>query len=248
MRKKRNKKTKMTKTITKPRFEEIKAITTINLPDDELVFNAQRVGPMNFAGLRQADYGLGFRMPIMPELVPLVYACLENNEYKTAKDVIKTLRSNWLTGNTGILYVPKGMYVQDNPELKDGRISMNQKVLEKRLGKNEEKGVVFSDDKTIRFTPYNYKRKSQSSLDLSKNTGIVALVGGEENAEKLAKVSEHYKMNPYFWAMENVDSPQTRVAVLGSLGFGGGLYVVAGGSEYGDDGFSFGVQKIEKKK
>lgn len=231
----------MEKSIAKPKFEEVVAVTTMKLPDEGLVFNAQRVGPMNFNRLRNADYGEGFRMPTMPELVPLVYASFENKEYDTAKNVIKTLRNHWITGDTGILYVPEGMFVQDNPKLKDGRISMNQKALEKKLGSHEEKGVVFSDDKTIRFTPYNYGRESQTPLELSANTGIIALVAGKENAEKLAKASEHYRLKPYFWALENVGSPQKRVAVLGSGGFGGRLGVFADCSEGGGDGCSFGV-------
>jgi len=234
----------MEKTIAKPSFKETVAFTTMDLDDVGLKFNAQRIGPMNFYGLRKANYGKGFRMPIMPELVQLVYASLENKNYDTAKNVIKTLRDHWITGDTGILYVHEGMFVQDNPNLENRRISMNQKTLERKLGKHEEKGVAFSDDKTIRFVPYGFKRESQSALELSKNPGVIVLVGGEENAEKLARASEHYKLKPYFWALENVDSPITRVAVLVSdYFFGGGLVVDA----YDDGGFgdrcSFGVLK-----
>jgi len=231
----------MKKTITKPKFKETIAVTTIEL-DDGLVFNAQRVGPMNFNGLRNADYGPGFRMPTMPELVPFIYASLENKNYNAAKNVVKTLRNHWIAGNTGILYVPDGMFVQDNPELKK-RISMNQKTLKGKLGKHEEKGVVFSENRNIRFVPYGFKRESQSALELSTNTGIIALVGGEENAEKIAKASEYYRLNPYFWALENVDSPQIRVADLYSGGFDDGLGVDAGSSESGGGRFSFGVLK-----
>ena len=229
----------------KPIFEKL---NIINLPDAGLRFNAQKVGPMNFAGLRNVDYGKGFRMPTMPELVPLIYSSLENKNYNTAKNVIKTLGDHWITGNTGILYVPKGMFVQDNPELKNGKVSMNQKTLERKLGKHEEKGVVFSEDKNIRFVPYGFKRESQTSLDLARNPGIIALTGSEENAEKLAKASEHYKVNPYFWAFNKVKSPQTRIAVLLSGYFGYGLGVDALGSVDVDDWFSFGVQKIKQKK
>jgi hypothetical protein len=231
----------MTETITRPRFEEVVAVTTMNLPDEGLTFNAQRVGPTTFGGLREADYGERFRMPTMPEIVPLVYASLKNQDYDTAKNVVKTLRDRWITGNTAVLYVPDGMFVQDNPEMKNGRILMSQKVLEGKLGSTQEKGVVFSDDRTIRFTPYNYARESQTPLQLSSNTGVVALVGGEENAEKPAKASEHYKAKPYFWALDNVDSPQVRVAGLFSGDFGVRLFVVANGSEYDDDRCSFGV-------
>ena len=231
----------MTETITKPSFEEVVAITTMNLPDVSLRFNAQSVGPGTFRELREADYGPGFRMPKMPELIPLVYSSLENQDYKTAKNVVNTLKEYWLTGNTGILYVPEGMFVQDVPELKKGRISMDQKALEARLGSYEESGVVFSDDRSVRFTLYGFVREEQSSLALSENPGVIALVGGEENAEKIAKASEHYRLDPYFWSLGNVKSPAISVAGLGSSVFGGRLGVGAGSEEYLDRRYSFGV-------
>jgi hypothetical protein len=229
----------------KPEFEEL---TTMNLPDVGLRFNAQRVGPFGFHGLRKINYyGKGFRMPTMPELVPLIYASLEYKNYDTAKNVVKTLKKDQIAGNTGILYIPKGMFVQDNPELKDGRISMNQEVLEKKLGSHEERGVVFSNDNSIRFTPYNFKRKSQTPLELSTNTGIIALVSGEENAEKLAKASECYRNKPDFWTLENVDSPVTKVANLGSDFFVGRWFIVNADDHENSNRYSFGVQKIKQE-
>ena len=116
----------------KSKFEEL---STITLPDAGLRFNAQRVGPMDFNELRkEADYGEGFWMPTMPELVPLTHASLENkNRYDTAKEVVKTQENHSITGNTGILYVPKGMFVEDNPNLKNGKISMNGKHFKTNL-------------------------------------------------------------------------------------------------------------------
>ena len=228
--------------IAKPKFEEVVAVTTMNLPDVGLKFNAQRVGPMNFAGLRTADYGPDFRMPTMPELVPLVYASLENKDYETAKKVIKTLRENWLTGNTAFHYFPIGMFAEDSPKMKSGRIVLpNQKTLEKRLGSHEEKGVVFSDDRSLRFVPYGFKMESQTALNLSTNPGVIALAGSEQNAEMLAKASQNYRENPHFWALSSVKTPQTRVAGLGSDVFGDRLVVGADGSENYDYRFSFGV-------
>lgn len=232
----------MEETITKPSFREEGNLMVLD--DVGLQFNVQRVGPTNFSGLRKADYGLGSRMPTMPEIVSLVYASLESQDYETAKDVIKTLRSNWLTGNTGILYVPEGMlYVQDNPELRDNRVFMGAKTLESTLGSHEESGVIFSDDRSIRFTPYNFKRASQTPLELSTNQGVVALVGGEENAEKIAKASEHYKLDPRFYALSNVKLPEIRVAGLGSGDFDYGLFVGASDGEGFGDGCSFGVRE-----
>src|SRR3989344_691898 len=122
----------MTNLIQKPSFREKEGL--IHLDDSGLTFNAQRVGPMNFAGLRNADYGYGFRMPTIPELIPLVYAALESQKHQTAKSIVNTLKDYWLTGNTGILYTPKGMFVQDNPSINDRRVVMEEKTLESKLG------------------------------------------------------------------------------------------------------------------
>lgn len=244
--------------ITKPSFREDGGI--INLDDVGLTFNAQRVGPMNFPRLRKADYGPDFRMPTMPELVPLVYASLENPEYDSAKKVMQILRNHWLTGNTGILYTKRGMFVQDNPKIKYRSISMDKKTLDRILSSYEEKGVVFSDNRKVRFVPYGFKTGEQTPLELSRNLGVIALVNGEENAEKIAKASGHCRLNPYFWVLSNIESPQpsivaqvtlTRkqgaskvvsVAVLDWGNFGDRLGVGAGGSEDGGDGCSFGVK------
>ncbi len=238
----------MEKAIQKPRFEEVKCVTEMRLPDEKLIFNAQEVGPTNFNGLRNADYGKGFRMPTMPELIPLIYASLENKDYETAKNVIKTLKNSWITGNTAIHYFPKAMFVQDNPKMKDGKIILlSQKTLEKKLGKNQEKEVIFSEDKKTRFVPYSFKIEHQTPLELSQNLGIIALVGGKENTEKLAKVSEYYKLKPYFWTLENVNSPKTRVADLGSGSFDDRLDVYAYVSEGYGDRYSFGVLENSAK-
>jgi len=230
--------------MTKPKSEEL---TTMSLPDVGLRFNAQRVGPKNFIGLRNADYGKGFRMPTMPEIVPLVHASLENKNDDITKDVIKTLEKHWLTENTGILYVLKKMFVQDNPELKDGRISMNQEVLESKLGSHEEKGVVFSDDRSIRFTSYDFKRGLQHPLQLYINKGIIALVGGEENSEKLAEVSGHYKASPYFGVLGYTSSPTIRVADMYIHHLINQLIIRANNDESFSDNYSFGVQKIKQE-
>ncbi len=216
----------------------------VNLNDVGLIYKTQRIGPMTFRNLRNADYGTGFRMPTMPELVSLVYASLENRNYGGAKEVIKTLKNHWIAGNTGILYTPEGMYVQDNPNMEDGGISMNQKVLEGKLGRHQEKGVLFSNDRSIRFTPYNYKTESQSSLEFSQNSGIIALIGGEENAEKLTKASEHYCSNPYFLALDKPTSPEVRVGGFGTYFVDNRLYADAYVDVGFGDWYSFGVKKI----
>ena len=64
----------------KPKFEEL---TMMYLPSKELVFNAQKAGPMDFNGLINVNHQEGFRMSTIPEIVPLVYASLENKDRDT---------------------------------------------------------------------------------------------------------------------------------------------------------------------
>jgi hypothetical protein len=209
--------------LKKPTFREEGNL--IFLDNAGLIFNAQKFGPTTFAGLRNANYAQGFKMPTMPNLVQLVHASLENQNYRTAEEVINTIRNFWLTGNTVAHYFEEGLFIEDNPKMHSGRIVRPDfKTLESRLGKHEERGVVFSDDKEIRFTPYNYTDKIPSNtlkkflntLELVSNSGVIALVGGEENAEKMGKISEHHEVTSYLKTLFDVDFPETRVGGLHS--------------------------------
>ena len=233
-------------TKTKPSFREERKITTMNLDDVGLSFNSQLVGPDNFVNLRKANYGEGFRMPTFGQLAHLVHASLENRkEYKSAQEVVDALRNYWLVGDTSILWTPEGMYAQDFPEIKGDRVSMNERTLKSKLGARQEGDVVYSDDGKVRFTPYGFKTGEQSASDLSRNAGIIAIFGIPEEAEAIARSSEHYKFNTNFWTPEEVDTPKIRVPDLGSGGFDGGLIVGIGGywGVLGGGGRSFGVRE-----
>lgn len=186
------------------------------------------------------DYGEGLRMPIISELVSLVHDSMKNRDHEKAKEVIRKLRRHWFVGDTGILSVSDGIFVQDYLNLKAGRISMDEKTLKDRLGKHEEKGVVFSDDMTVRFFHHKFKKEPQSPSAFLNNSGTVALVGGEENAEKFARAFNHCILNPRFGALPNGNSSQIRVAGLGSGSYN--LGIVADISA-GQSGYSFGVKK-----
>lgn len=238
--------------IQKPIFKETIGITTIDLPEFNLQFNAQRVGLMSFANLRNANYGAGFRMSTMPQLIPLVYSLYENRRNPTARDLAQKLRDNPFSGNTGILYTYKGMFVQDNPEAeKEGilsKINMDEKSLKDMLGSREEKGVVFSDDGRVRFTPYGFKVGSQRPSVLAKNRGVIAFAGGEEKAEMLALASKYYKIKPEFEALQRSEFPaQVRFANIHSCNFGAHIYVDAGASLlFNRENYTFGVRELKQ--
>jgi len=234
----------------KPRFEEIEGVTTMNLPYAGLKFNAQRVGPRDFYELRDVDYGEGFWMPTIPELAPLIHASLENKrKYETAKHVVMALKNHTLTGNTAIHYFPKGMFVDDPPDIGSMAtiLTPTLKVLEERLGKHEEKGVMLSDDGRLRFTPDDFKRGPQTSLELSTNKGLIAVTGSGENAEDLARASDHYKKNPRFLVLEGVDHPTTRIVCLDSGHLAHKLIINANKWE-GYQNHTYGVQGIKKEE
>ncbi|MCH7568318.1 MAG: hypothetical protein IIA87_02755 [Nanoarchaeota archaeon] len=233
-----------TATRTKPSFRETRRVITMDLKDRGLSFNSVGVGPGSFIGLREANYGEGFVMPTIGQMSRLVYAALENSkDYETAREVVSTLRNHWLIGNTGILWTPSGMYAQDRPEIKNDRVYMDESSLKEKLGLCQEGDVVYSDDETVRFTPYGFKVETQSALDLSRNAGIITLFGGEEEADAIAQVSQHYKMNPRFLTFESVDSPKVGVPALYSSGFGGGFVVGGDWIGSGSYGLSFGVNE-----
>ncbi len=217
----------------------------MNLDNVGFTANPRRVGPMNFIGLRDIDYGNGLRMPTMPELVNLVYASFKDKECETAEQVVETLNNYCLMGNTGVFYTSDGMYVQDNPDVQ-GLILMEQKTLIGKLGSHEEKGVVFSDDGRVRFTP-EFRRGILNPSELAKNSGIIAITGSLENAEKTAEVSILYKSYPFFWALGNVYPPEIRIAGLDSHRFGRSFCVVA--NYFGSKGrrYSFGVMDADTR-
>ena len=231
-------------TKTKPSFKETRRVTTMDLDDVGLSFNAQRVGPNNFIDLRKANYGEGFRMPTIGQLAHLVHASLENRkEYESAREVVKTLKDYWLAGNTALLWTPNGLYAIDEPEIKDDRVSIDEKTLRSKLGSIQKDDVAYSDDGRVRFTPYGFKVGEQSASDLASNSGIIAIFGTPEEADAVATVSEHYRLKPRFWAFESIVEPLIRVPVLDSDGFGYGLSVSGSWDDLYGGRCSFGVRE-----
>jgi len=231
----------------------------INIPDEGLVFSSKRIGPLDFVGLRSADYEKGFRMPTIPELVKLVYFSFENRkDLVSSQNVLDTLtfyNLEGLCGDIGILYTSNGMYVQDHPDLREGKIYMNEKKLKRKLSfRREEEGILFSKDRSIRFTPHCFGDDARycSILDFH-NEGVIALVGGRKNAKKLGKCFGLYKEpafgNSYSWGpKEYSGSPQTKVMSLYSLYYDSSLFFNAYIDESSKGLFSFGVRACKEKE
>ena len=194
------------------------------------------MGPGTYADVNSRILEAGLEEPTMAQTANLVHAAWQNPNEKYSSDVIRKLRSNWLWASNGLLYVPnEGVFIQDRPQIKNGKVFMDKNELTRKLS---------DEDPSVRFVEFGtYKRESQSSLELSRNTFVRALAG-EEGAEKLAEVADKYNYKPYVWALNGKDVSQLTAKVAGlysrafvgcGLGVGGGIWVADGG------GYAFGV-------
>ncbi|MBI2044577.1 hypothetical protein HYT23_00810 [Candidatus Pacearchaeota archaeon] len=208
----------------------------VNSKQGTLSFVAPAFGPGTYANVGTQINEAGLIQPTMVQTAELVHGAWQNPKEKYSADVIQKLRSNWLLGFNGLLYVPnEGIYIQDRPEVRNGGVFMDHGDIIKKLG---------AKDPGVRFVPFGtFKIESQSSFELAKNLFIQALAG-EEGADKLAQVADKYNFKPYVWALgrENVSQLTARVASLFSWDINGRLDVVG---DYRDDtsyGYGFGVR------
>ncbi|MBU1203772.1 MAG: hypothetical protein KKG60_01755 [Nanoarchaeota archaeon] len=191
-------------------------------------------GPNTYFGVHKSISEANLSVPTMAETASLVYAAWQNPEERYSKEIIRLLKDSWLWGFTGNLYVPgDGVYIQDNPKIKDGKVIMEKSKLVEALEKQ---------DKTVRFVPFGFKTGKQTSLELSKNHYVVALVG-EQGADKLAQVADKYKNKACVWSFSSIDNEVIRVSALDSDWDGRRLDVDGDGFGGGGDGYAFGVFK-----
>ncbi len=198
--------------------------------DTELTFIHQSKQKGNYVDVRNNLESQDLLMPTIAQTVSLIYSAFRGSDNKYSRKIIRLMRSTWLWGSTGILWTPKGVYIQDNPFIVNGEVAMNESALERNL----KKGI-------IRFVPYGFKLGKQSSLELSKNNFIKTLVG-EQGADNLAEIADEYKREPYLYAFKEVSQTIQRVASLYSPC---GVDWLSLGSlhEVSKDGCAFGMFK-----
>lgn len=206
---------------------------------DKLTFVWPIKGPETYANVKEQIESNGLVAPTMAQTVSLVYTANQNSNEPEFNEVISRLDNNCLWGFNGVLYLPRGegdyqngAIIQDNPQIKDGRVFLDKSELIKKLGVPE--------DKSVRFVPFGYKLSVQTASELAKNPFVIGLAG-EEGAEKLAKVSEKYINNPRVWSFDNVEEEIAGVSGLYSNWDDDRLDV--DGNYNGDlsSGYAFGV-------
>lgn len=157
-------------------------------------FNVEPVRSLEIEELpsfREADlrgeYGAGFRQGTYGDQFDLFYAlCLAYNTQPELKMMAhKKLKyfidgSDGVGGNTAIIRGSNLIIVQDMPEIRGGKIIMDEKDLIAKLGSREVNGVLFSDDGHIRATPYGVTTYVDGNFPL-----MTALTGDTSVNEKL---------------------------------------------------------------
>ena len=203
----------------KPIFEVSKSITPayVNI-GERFSYNISYNGPSDFSRLTVSDFGKGFVMATMPQLIPFIYAVYRNKDDEFARELISKIGGGRnIVGFSSVLWTPDRVYVQDKPILEqtflkiedesiisDCKILMSEGTLLNGLkddvvfgtGSYESDGIVYSKNKKIRSVPWEkIKLGKQSSSDLAENGLVIALANGKEGAELLADIGSRYYKN-----------------------------------------------------
>jgi len=191
---------------------------------EDLTFLHPVYGPGTYTIVKEAIEKDNLKTPTIAETVSLVHTAFNSNdEYSNEikqfmkgkwewaysnemKRFMKVMKGKWMWGFTGTLYTPKGVYIQDNPEVRDRMPFMEESELVNKLEAN---------DSSVRFVPFGFDVGEMTSSQLSKNDYIIALVG-EEGSYKLAEIADKHKKNPILWSFKSVDTQFIRVSALGS--------------------------------
>ena len=216
-----------------------------------LTFLHPAYGPSTYADVGLAIDKYQLKRPTMAETASLVHAYLDRRYSTEIEDAMN--QRKWLWGFTGTLYVPKeGVFIQDNPEIREGIPFMDKGSLEQKLNSN---------DPSVRYVPFEsyHKIGLLSHLEFAKHPFAIGLVG-EEGAEKLARVAEEFGVKPYLggmfyprWLDKNQqydENPVMRFSTISFVGcklFGFGLGVLGDYEGGGSSGRAFGVLKNQAK-
>ena len=223
-----------TKTNQTLRIKEEKPKLTVDHKGKDLTFVHPSYGPDTYANVGSEIEREGLIRPTMSEITSLFHSAF-NSDNKYSKEIQKLMKDRYLWGCTGTLYVPnKGAYIQDDPEVRNGMPFMEESELVRKLE---------SSDPSVRFVPFGFQTEEMTSLQLSTNPYVKALVG-DEGAEKLAEIADKHRNKPYLWSFRFVDKPLIRVSTLDSYwDLGGWLDVVGNGRGGNMGGCSFGVSR-----
>ena len=202
----------------------------IPFKDTEIVFAYPSFGPNNYKNVRSQIKEAKLSLPTSEETAYFLNTAYTDDDVKNTpqfSDVRSIMMTRWLWEFTRGLWIPgDDIYLYDDI---DGE--KDEKYLISRLE---------SGDNSVRFVSKGFKLGQQTSIELGKNSYIVARYG-EEGAERIAKVAEKFRKHPYLYGLENVSIPTQRVSALGEGLNDDRLYVYGDDLDDGGDGVAFGV-------
>ncbi|MEK6792279.1 MAG: hypothetical protein AABX96_01050 [Nanoarchaeota archaeon] len=199
----------------RPEFSGLEAEVVIPVSLDGVVYNAHLKGPGRFSDLRKENYGRysgkNFVRGTFGEQLTLLHGAYlnTNNRNFAADELISLVNNKGVSGDTGILYTPELIVVQDNPEINPKNevighgILMDLDHLVSKIGETKIKGVRFSNDLKIRAIPYKFAEETLQTIDqIKENPFLIALTGDINAPEKLAQIFEIIKDQNKFHQMK----------------------------------------------
>lgn len=224
----------------KLRVKQGRTELTVDHKGEDLTFIPPSYGPSTYADVKELIEKDNLEPPTMSQTASLVHSAFNSND-EYSKEIKEIMKSRWLWAYTGTLYIPsKGAYIQDNPQVKNGKPYMDQSELERKLAAN---------DPSVRSVLFGFKIGEMSPIQLSKNAYIIALAG-EEGAEKLAEVADEYQNKPYLYSFTSVNEPTTRVSTLyySDWDLVRRLSIDGDIRGKGRDGYALGVRAVKIRK
>ncbi len=184
-------------TRAKPTFNVRPAVTTIEV--DGVVYNAQPVGPVNWHQARDGDYTEGFKQGVMSEQLNLVHSSYinknsdDNIAKKHAKSIVGIARNHLVTGNTAVYGGNTGcewVFAQDFPEVKEGRIVMNQDILEARLSTKGMRKIndnlhISADGQVRAMKRAGFRNGDYTVEQMTASNQPILMTGDEQSPSKM---------------------------------------------------------------
>lgn len=184
------------------------------------------IGPGHYADIGAQIEREGYAKPTMANVASLVHDAFyrQGEQFDEFRKLLSKGRILWVF--TGTLYLPaKGVYIQDDPKIVNGTVSMQESELVKKLRQG---------DPSVRFyrptSRYDLGMGWMKAQDLAKSRYLIALAG-KDGAEQLAEVVSKHKLGNYKFGSllfspvgKDVRAEVTRISALHSA-FGMYLWI-----------------------
>lgn len=178
----------------KPSFNVSKDGKTVEV--DRVVYSTAPVNAGNFNNLRKSNYTKGFRQSTFRELLNLENAAYINQEKDESKKLVQFNREDCFPLVSDTIYYGGGknlIFAIDYPQLKDGKLTLNEKELTDKLGKTQIGSVIFSDDCFVRAIPRGENSRVYNAFQISGSDYPVFLTGDKLAPEKTAQILDKIK-------------------------------------------------------